>query len=465
MGAEWKAWRDGVTGAGMAKKMLTAGGIAKMKAGDARREIHDAGAPGLHLVIQTSGAKSWALRFRRPSGARAKLTLGPVNLVAQVGEPKIGAPLTLSAARALAAQINMDRANGVDVVAAQRVRRHLKRVAVREFGANTFGKAVRDFIKGHTVRKTGQRPRRWKETASLLGLRYPADGGEPTIIKGGLCAIGWADRPVAEISADDIYDAVEGARLGRKGAPSDSVGRRMADALGTMFGWLLNNRKIKVNPCVGVYRPPPPPSRHRVLSDDEVRELWHACEAIGAVPGQNTQPPWGALIKLLLLTGCRRNEIARLEDSELNDDMISLPGSRTKNGLPHDVPLSPLARGILAGVQRMPNCKYVFSTNGKTPVSGFSKIKKKIDKLIAEHMADNGALLQPIDPWRFHDLRRVASTGMNDIGIMPHIVEACLNHVSGAKASVAGVYNKAKYNREKREALEKWADHVRGIVK
>src|SRR5258705_8808975 len=100
-------------GGAMAKQMLTAGGIAKMKAGRVRREIHDAGAPGLHLIIQTSGAKSFAMRFRRPDGARAKLTLGPFNLEAQAGEPRVGAPLTLAAARALAAQINLDRAGGV----------------------------------------------------------------------------------------------------------------------------------------------------------------------------------------------------------------------------------------------------------------------------------------------------------------------------------------------------------------
>src|SRR5262245_55034733 len=142
----------------MAKIRLTAGAIAKMRPGAVRREIHDAGAPGLHLVIQTSGAKSWALRFRRPGGARAKLTLGPVNLEPQVGEPRIGAPLTLAAARHLAGQLNLERAGGVDVVAVQRAEK--QRVRATVMGAYTFVQAAQDFLAGHTVRKTGQKPRR-----------------------------------------------------------------------------------------------------------------------------------------------------------------------------------------------------------------------------------------------------------------------------------------------------------------
>ena len=107
----------------------------------------------------------------------------------------------------------------------------------------------------------------------------------------------------------------------------------------------------------------------------------------------------------------------------------------------------------------MPNCKFVFSTNGRTPVSGFSKLKKKIDALIKER--NEG---EPLPPWRLHDLRRTASTRMNDLGVLPHHVEAILNHISGTRGGVAGTYNKARYNPEKRAGLELWADHVRGIV-
>jgi len=162
--------------------------------------------------------------------------------------------------------------------------------------------------------------------------------------------------------------------------------------------------------------------------------------------------PFGPMLKVLLLTGARLNEIARLQESELINDMIRLSGGRTKNALPHDIPLSSLAKEVLASVERVPNCRYIFSTNGRTPVSGFSKAKRRIDELLS------------FAPWRFHDLRRTAATGMAEIGIPPHIVEAILNHISGAKASVAGIYNLAQYAAEKRVALEKWSEHVRSVV-
>lgn len=423
----------------MAKRTLTAGGIVKMKGGAKRLEIHDAGAQGLHLLIQTSGHKSFALRFRRPGGARAKVTLGPFNPDEPMGEPVIGGPLTLAQARSLAARLNLERAGGADIFAQQRVARHRKRAEFEE--AKSFGAAVKLFTENHRVKKTGERPRRWKETQSLLNT------------------LPWADRPLSSITSDDIFTAIEDAKRGRRGKRSESAGRHMGSALAVMFGWLHRNRRITTNPCIGIYKPPAPPSRDRVLSDAEVKLLWQACDRLGATTGTNSQPPWGALIKLLLLTGCRLREIARLEDDELTADMICLPANRTKNGLPHDVPLSALARDVLAGVQRMPNCRFVFSTNGKTPVSGFSKMKRKLDEQMV--LASGG----PIVPFRLHDLRRVASTGMSELGVLPHIVEACINHISGAaKGGVAGVYNKAKYNPEKRVALQQWADHVAGIV-
>ncbi len=449
--------------------MLTTTAVAKLKATDKRREIPDAGAPGLRLVIHPTGSKVWITRFRRPNGKQANLTLGPLDTSGREDHaPTIGHPLTLSGARALAIEVSRQRSRDIDVVEVRRAEKHRKRVTLLESSANTFAVGAKDFIDEHTVRKTGEKPRRWKENARMLGLDYSSD--EPTIIKGSI-SDRWRDKPVAEITADEIYLLIQEARRHRvpgmakkKGkAPSDARGRHLAAVLSSLFKWLKVHRRIKVNPCLELDKPAPSRARERVLTGEELRELWLACDAIGAVPGQNTRPPWGAFIKLLALTGARRNEIARLVDAELADDMISLPGSRTKNNLPHDIPLSPLAMEILAGVQRFPNCKYVFSTNGRSPISGFSKLKKALDKIIADRRARDG-IAETMEPWRLHDVRRSVSTGMNELGVLPHHVEAVLNHISGAKASVAGTYNKAKYNPEKRAALQAWADHVRGIV-
>src|SRR5262249_49779687 len=154
---------------------------------------------------------------------------------------------------------------------------------------------------------------------------------------------------------------------------------------------------------------------------------------------------FGPMVKLLLLTGCRLREVSGMQRAELNGATWTIPGSRTKNKRAHVVPLAPSVIKVIESAPVIEGCKYVFSTNGRTPVSGFSKLKRRLDRAM-------GA-----SSWRLHDLRRTAATGMADIGIAPHVVEAALNHVSGAKASVAGIYNRAQYSDEKLDALRRWA--------
>jgi integrase len=180
------------------------------------------------------------------------------------------------------------------------------------------------------------------------------------------------------------------------------------------------------------------------LTDAEIVKFWSAVDA--------ERKEFSGLLKLLLLTGCRLNEVAGMRRAELSDDGAtwSIPGERTKNKRPHIVPLAPLAREILATMAG--DGELVFTTTGRSPVSGWSRIKTSLDGAMA------------IPPWRLHDLRRTAATGMAEIGIAPHIVEAALNHISGAKAGVAGTYNRAAYAPEKRAALERWASHVQGLV-
>lgn len=144
--------------------------------------------------------------------------------------------------------------------------------------------------------------------------------------------------------------------------------------------------------------------------------------------------------------------------------MWALPGERTKNRRPHIVPLPPAACDLLASVRVLAGKPgYVLTTTGRSPISGFSKIKRRLDAamIVAARKENDDAA---IPPWRLHDLRRTAATGMAEIGIAPHIVEAALNHISGAKAGVAGTYNRAAYAAEKKAALERWAAHVLGIV-
>jgi integrase len=437
------------------QKQLTAIGVGKLKPRATRFEVPDGGAKGLALSIQPSGSKAWIMRFRRPNGAPASLTLGPYDgtQATALSVPVLGQPLTLAGARALAAEIHRQRATGCDVVADYAAAKARQRAAANVPELDTFGAAARAFIKEHARPNT----RRWPETAKLLGLGYEDE--EPVERKGGLAAR-WHAKPLAEIDSAAIYALVDEAK--RRGIPgqgrrnsgaSDARGRAMARTLSKMFDWLHEHRRIEANPCNGVYCPPPPAARDRVLTNTEIGWFWRASEAIGA--------PFGDLFKFLLLTGARRDEASRMTYAELQDDGATwlLPAARAKNKRPHIVPLSDSAKAQLGSGA----AGYVFTTNGRTPISGFSKIKARLDRAMLA-VARQGDPNAEIASWILHDLRRTAATGMAEIGIPPHIVEACLNHVSGAKAGVAGTYNRAAYADEKRAALEQWAQHVAKIV-
>jgi integrase len=220
--------------------------------------------------------------------------------------------------------------------------------------------------------------------------------------------------------------------------------------LSAFFGWLLSEGRIEANPCASLKLPKAADSRDRVLSDAEIVAFWHAASTLGE--------PLGPLLQLLLLTGARRSEAAGLRRAEVSADGATwtIPSTRTKNGRAHQVPLPPLARGILAGIKPIAGpADFVFTRDGRTAIGNWSSTKLRLDAAMGEPTPA---------AWVIHDLRRTAATGMAEIGVAPHIVEACLNHVSGAKASVAGIYNRAAYAAEKKAALERWASHVEDLV-
>lgn len=429
-------------------KPLTAAAVARMRPAKDRLEIPDAGCPGLYLVIQPKGAKSWALRFRRPDGRTAKLAVGSVFAKAEKEPdtvPAIGGHLTLAAAHRLVTALRHEIAQGRDPAAVHLREKRDRRAAASEAASNTFASAARDFIEQHARKKV----RRWQELARLLGLKPETLEVIPKSL-----ADRWAGRPVAGIDGHDIHSVVDEARrLGipglerRNDEPSEPRARKLFGVLSKLFAWLIRDRRVTANPCASVARPELPQARDRVLSNAEIARFWKATEALG--------DPFAGLLRLLLLTGCRLNEVAGMRHSEIGQGGTHwlIPGERTKNHRPHVVPLSPLARDLLAGAKRIEGCPFVFSTTGSSPVSGWTKIKARVD-----------AAMKPVTPWVFHDLRRTAATGMAEIGIAPHIVEAVLNHVSGARAGVAGTYNRAAYMPEKKAALERWAAHIEGLV-
>jgi integrase len=238
------------------------------------------------------------------------------------------------------------------------------------------------------------------------------------------------------------------AELGRIAANSGPYGaNRSRAALSAIFAWAIGEGLADANPVIGTNKATDEIARDRVLTGNEIGLIWRH-----AGTGQ-----YGAIVRLLLLTGQRREEVAAMQWPELHLDegIWSLPASRTKNGRPHDVPLSQPAIEILQGQAKQPGRDLVFG-EGAGPFSGWSNAKSALDKrLQAAGMTA---------AWRIHDLRRTAATRMADLGVQPHIVEAVLNHVSGHKAGVAGVYNKSAYAGEKVMALELWSSHVVGVM-
>ena len=418
----------------------------------------------------------WAVRYRRADGRPVKLTLGTCDVTGEEleGEPVIGGHLTLAAARKLTAEVQRQRALGKDPVADKKAEKLRRRAVITNAADTSFLASTRYYIehgRRKRIAKGIARNRGWKATALVLGLAYPEEGGEPTLIKGGLVDR-WRDKPVSEITAEDIFVAVDEAR--EKGVPgrrvrnsetSNARGHEMVSALSAMFRFLLGKRRVGSNPCIGLARPEAPAARDRVLNckadvrgGDEIRWLWAACDAVGA--------PMGPLAKVLLLTGQRRSEVAEMQIGELSDDLStwSIPSERTKNGRPHEVPLAPLARDILAELIGERKSGFVFvSGTGETPLSGFSKGKRTLDAAMLEAACEDDPNAT-IKPWRLHDIRRTAVTGMVELDIAPHVVETVVNHVSGAKAGVAGVYNRSTLDKQKRKALEDWATYIQALT-
>jgi integrase len=431
---------------------LTAISVKAYRPQKKRREIADSKAVGLFLIVQPSGKKSWAVRLRRPDGRPAKLTLGVVDLADKetADEATLGAPLSLAQARQLAASIARERARGVDVVAKHQTDKARQRDAAAIAHADAFVACAREFFVDHKTKRQ-IRPRRWREDAAVLGLKYPLGSDptttEPGIIKGGLADV-WRDRLVTQIDGHDIHSVVTEAR--KHG--SDGRARKLFAALSVFFSWLQRHRRVTANPCAGVFRPGPPPSRERVLSDDEIVVFWHATDRLSA--------PAGALFKLLLCTGCRLREASGTKHADVDADGVwIIPGNRTKNGRSLSLTLPPLVLDIIASVPVIEGeAGFVFTLNGNKPIANFSATKRQLDEEMTKIAG------KPITSWRLHDLRRTAASGMAALGIQLPVIEKILNHVSGSFGGIVSVYQKHEFKAEKAEALARWAQHLQGLV-
>jgi integrase len=375
------------------------------------------------IRVTAGGVKSWIIMFRIDGKQQYR---------------KIGSypALSLATARDSAREALKSVGRGVDPIQAKAEEK--RRVAK----IRPVASAVDEFIEKYAKRNN----RSWKEVERVLRVYVVSKLG---------------DRPLPSITAADIHGLLDG--LVDAGHPY--MANRLLAHTRKFFNWCASRNWISDTPTKNIVRPANEEARDRILSGTEIGLLWRACGDLGW--------PFGPCFKFLLLTGQRRNEAATMEWANLDLDgaLWTLPRQATKTGRAHEVPLAPVAVQLLQSLPR--NGPYVFSTNGRSPISGFSKAKLRCDKLISQSSSivdDEGVgagethAIGEIPGWRLHDLRRTVASGMAEIGIAPHVIEKVLNHMTGQISGVAAVYNRHQYLREKTDALAAWSRSLLAIV-
>jgi integrase len=403
----------------------------------ARVDYFDASLPGFALRVAgpsdraPEGRRTWTL-FYRFAGTQKRLSFEPAY-------PALG----LAAARKRAGDALAMLSEGKDPAAAK--------AATKEASAqapDTIAKVVDLFIK-RSLEAKGRAPRYIEETHRNFDNHVLPRWGEKDI------------KTIARRDVTDLLDAVlgEGSKIKRDGkrliVPGGPIAaNRTLAAIRALFNFALRRGIIDATPVALVERPGEETRRERTLAAEEMRAVWEASDSLGY--------PFRPFFQLALITGQRRNELARMSWADLNFDAATwtLPAEATKPGRSHVVPLPPLAIEILKTLPRKAHTvggvtkpsAHVFTTSGGAPISGFSKAKPRLDQAIAK-ARDGDALA----PWVIHDLRRTAATEMSRLGVTQFVVGKVLNH---ADRSVTGIYNRYEYLNEKRQALETWAHYL-----
>ena len=403
-------------------------GIAKLiSVPKGRRDVlvWDIKTPGFFLRKFASGRAMWGVRYH----------VGTKQRRVHLYDAAVRG--TLAKARNEAADVRAKARLGTDVVAERTA------AAVATAKTITLGKLAERYLSDRrAAKRQGSEEPAWRPRYYLEVHRHLTKDWKPLAAK-AINAIG--RRDIVEV-IDDIA-----ASQGRVAAD------RARTALSGFYSWAIDGGYCEVTPLLHIKRRAENGARERTLTMDELREVWLAADAVGG--------DYSRIVKLLILTGQRRDEIGHLAWREINADVmrIDLPETRTKNHRPHIVPLSAEALAALPPRPDNSDRIMVFGRIG-TGFSGWSKAKAELDEAIAAARRDRrvkGAMA----PWRLHDLRRTFVTMVSEKRFaLPHVVEAIINHVSGTKGGVAGVYNRALYLEERTQALASWGRFVGELV-
>ncbi|SKA11203.1 tyrosine-type recombinase/integrase [Consotaella salsifontis] len=390
----------------MPRKNLTARFIESVKV-ETRTDFWDATVRGLVLRVSPSGVKAWTVVYTREAdGEKRRVTLGKFPA------------LSLEKARRKALDAVAAVSDGQDPAGDKRARRE----------AMTVEELAGIFIERYSKRNK----RTWREDERLLKVEVIPKIGK---------------LKAAAVKRRDLLDIIDAKA--EAGAAAQST--QILAVVRKMFGWAVDEDYLELSPATGIKPRAKAVKRDRVLSAAEVKAIWKA------LPGAALRPVTANVIRLLFLTGQRSGEVCGMRRSEIDLDAATwtIPGERTKNGLAHVVPLSDAAVEIVGAAldkadddRDAPLFTHVGAPIESNAIAQATRLK-----------------LQVLDErWTPHDIRRTVATGMADLGVMPHIVEATLNHISGFRAGVAGVYNRARYEPEKRRALDMWAEHLEAII-
>jgi integrase len=394
---------------------------------------------GLRLRRLKDGTtqRTWAVQYR-VGGGRSRRSY--------IGQPGSAAILSAKAARDEAKRLLAGIALGGDPQAEREERRAKDR--------RSFASVAAEYLAARAEGDDALRPR------SLTAVRAYLTGPAYFRVLHGM--------PLDKITRGDISTGI--ASIKRRNGPVAAA--RARSTLQSFFVWAMEMGLTDANPVIGALKVREAAPRERVLSDAELAAIWRAA-------GDDHS---GAVIKLLILTAARRNEVGGMAWSELDREAgtWTLPAARSKNHREHTLPLPPLAWDIIDAVPQRAGRDQLFGTRGKAGLNGWADVKRALDARLGDSVA----------PWTLHDIRRTVATVMAEgdeedeqdrdgkddgaiedggadrprLGIQPHVIEALLNHQSGHKAGVAGTYNRATYRREVRAALALWADYICSLV-
>jgi integrase len=369
---------------------------------------------GFGAYATKTGATSFFIEYRMGGrGAPNKrLTIGKFGI------------LTPTEAREIAKSKLGAVHNGIDVAQAEKDQ-------TQRLANGTFREIAEKYID-----KESKPGRHWQETRRVLACdAYPAFGS----------------RPISAITKQEIRTQLD--LVGRR---ATSAERKLYAALSPLFKWAVERDTPAINPMTGISAPNPAEKRKHVLNSDELKALWLVTGDLGY--------PFGPLYRLLLLTGQRREEVAGMRWEEINllDGTWRLPPKaefqpqRTKNGLEHIVDLSPPALNIVNDLSSCSQQGLVFTTTGATPVSGFGKVKARIDALMTKRLDTK------LRKWRNHDLRRTMATFMGELlDVDEGVIERILNHTTGG---LKGIYQRQEYRDKRRQALNAWATYIENMA-